>query len=126
MNSTLGAFQRQQYLNLETFKRSGESMKTPVWFVEDHGVLYVRTVKNSGKVKRVRNNPQVRVAPCSVNGELKGEWLDATAELLPATEDKRINQLLKRKYGLMKLAIDLGGRLQKQQPDTIAIRINRI
>jgi PPOX class probable F420-dependent enzyme len=85
MSEALRAFHRQQYINLETLKQSGDCIKTPVWFVEDQGILYVRTGKNSHKVKRIRNFPQIRVAPCSMSGDVKGEWLEATAEVLPAS-----------------------------------------
>ncbi len=48
-------FDHQSYLNLETFRKNGSGVKTPVWFVEDCGVLYLRTDAASGKVKRIRN-----------------------------------------------------------------------
>ena len=64
----LGQFVRQEYLNLETFRKNGEGVKTPVWFVEDNGKLYVRTVADSAKVKRLRRNAQVRVTPCQADG----------------------------------------------------------
>ena len=60
---SLDQFQKQKYLNLETFRKSGESMRTPVWFVQDGESLYVHTVANSGKVKRIRNNGRVNIAP---------------------------------------------------------------
>jgi hypothetical protein len=57
----LAQFAGQQYLNLETYRKTGQAMPTPVWFLEDNGTLYVRTVANSGQVKRIRNNSRVRV-----------------------------------------------------------------
>jgi hypothetical protein len=45
---------QQQYLNLETFRKSGVGFKTPVWFVQDGETLFVRTVANSGNAKRIR------------------------------------------------------------------------
>ena len=83
----LKQFADKSYLNLETFRKTGEGVKTPVWFVEDQGTLYVRTAANSAKVKRLRRNSSVRVAPCDVGGALKGEWVAAEARLVetPAT-----------------------------------------
>jgi uncharacterized protein len=124
MSEGLKAFHKQQYINLETFKRSGDCVKTPVWFVEDGGILYVRTGKNSPKVKRMRNFPHIRVAACSMSGAVKGEWLEATAEVLPASEDRRVDKLMSRKYGLMKWLFELGGRSQKLEMDSVAIHLS--
>ena len=56
-------FVGQRYLNLESFKRDGTPVQTPVWFAEEHGVLYVYTLANAGKVKRIRRHPRIRIAP---------------------------------------------------------------
>ena len=53
----LAQFANQQFINVETFRKNGQGVQTPVWFVEDKGTLYVRTVENSFKVKRIRNTP---------------------------------------------------------------------
>jgi PPOX class probable F420-dependent enzyme len=100
------AFVGQKYLNLETFKKSGEGVKTPVWFAADPKVdlagsqarLYAYTIGNSGKVKRIRNNGKVRIAPCNVRGNLLGEWVDARAEIVTGTEAIYGNDLLNQKY----------------------------
>src|SRR5437660_3569862 len=88
------AFAGQRYLNLETFKKSGQGVKTPVWFAADPSAkldsndakLYVYTIGVSGKVKRIRNNPRVNVAPCDMRGGLRGDWAPARAEILTGTE----------------------------------------
>jgi len=56
-------FINQKYINLETFRRDGRGVRTPVWFVQDGASLYVRTVADSGKVKRIRNQTQVNISP---------------------------------------------------------------
>ena len=119
----LAQYEGQKYLNLETFRKSGEGIKTPVWFVEQDGVLYVRTIADSGKVKRIRNNSRVRIVPCKSRGESLGEWGEARAELVDEVKAEDINRLLKRKYGLMKSMFDLMGRSSKAAPATIAIYI---
>ena len=114
-------FERQSYLNLETFKRSGLGVKTPVWFVQDGPSLYVRTGAESGKVKRVRNNGRVRVVVSDAMGAPRGEWLEGTARLVEAEEADRASRLAARKYGAMKIGFDLMNRLQGRKWATIRI-----
>lgn len=93
-------FEGHLYLNLETVRRDGQRVPTPVWFVRDGDRLYVRTIAGSGKVKRIRNHPGVRVAPCAVDGRLLGDWLPARA--VEATDEDtagRVAALLREKYG---------------------------
>jgi PPOX class probable F420-dependent enzyme len=71
MNS-LEQFSKKKYLNLETFRKSGVSMRTPVWFIQDGETIYIQTMANSGKVKRIRNNGLVNIAPCKMDGKLIG------------------------------------------------------
>lgn len=122
--SGLQAFEKQSYLNLETFRKSGEGLRTPVWFVEDSGTLYVRTVVNSGKVKRVRRTSRVNVAPCKVDGKLLGEWQPGEArEQLDAETDQRVNALLNKKYGLMKFLFEIMSKLQRQKYTLLEIKL---
>ena len=72
--TTFDQLTQQQYINLETFRKSGVGVKTPVWFVQEGETLFVRTVANSGKVKRIRNNTHVNIAPCKADGALLGVW----------------------------------------------------
>jgi PPOX class probable F420-dependent enzyme len=98
----LEQFLKKQYLNLETFRRNGESMKTPVWFVQEGESLYVLTMANSGKVKRIRNNDCVNVTPCKMDGTPVGMWVGAKAREVPDAEVSiKVNRLLDKKYGLM-------------------------
>lgn len=85
------AFARRKYLNLETFRKSGEGVRTPIWFAEDTSSgaitkLYCYTIGNTGKVKRIRNNPKVRIAPCDMRGKVLGEWMDARIEMVSGEE----------------------------------------
>lgn len=80
-------FDREQYVSLATFRKTGKEVLTPVWFAEDPKnprQLWIYTNVNSGKVKRVRNNGRARIAPCNGVGKLKGEFVDATARMLEA------------------------------------------
>ena len=70
-----------KYVSLVTFRKSGEGVPTAVWVARDGDSLIVTTVEGTGKVKRLRNDPRVRLAPCSVSGKVAFDavWVDATA-----------------------------------------------
>lgn len=117
--SNLDQFTKKQYLNLETFRKNGESMKTPVWFVQDGETIYVSTMANSGKVKRARNNPRVNITPCRMDGKVTGTWVPAEAREITDPEiGAKINRLLDKKYGLMKKLFE-NQRASKGVQDTV-------
>jgi uncharacterized protein len=89
---------RGRYLSLTSFKRDGTSVATPVWFAEHNGKLLVETDASSGKVKRIRRDPAVRIAVCTASGRLRGDQVPAVAELLPDSEISGAERLIKRKY----------------------------
>lgn len=78
---SLEALHDVKYISLETFRKNGEGVKTPLWLVSDRGNLYAWTQTNSWKVKRIRNNSQVRVCQSDARGKLLGEWIDAQARI---------------------------------------------
>jgi PPOX class probable F420-dependent enzyme len=95
---------RERYINLSTRKKDGSFVNTPVWFSREGETnnYYVYSLKDSGKVKRISNFPEVKVATCHFTGKLKGNWVDAKANLVD--EPKNINiayACLRRKYGIM-------------------------
>ncbi|HVF88994.1 MAG TPA: PPOX class F420-dependent oxidoreductase, partial [Blastocatellia bacterium] len=93
----LALFAKEKYLNLETFRKNGTPVDTPVWFAEDRGTFYVYSRADAGKVKRVRNSPRARIAPCDVRGKLKGTWVDAEARVAGEAEAARGQELLNKK-----------------------------
>ena len=123
-NDKLAQFTGQKYLNLESFRKNGQGVRTPLWFVEDQGVLYFYTVAHSPKVTRIRNNPRVRIAPCDMRGKVKGDWLDAAARLLDEVEARHANELLNRKYGLTKRLLNLLAKLRGHQRAAFAIQLD--
>jgi len=123
MSPRLAQFANQQYLNLETYRKDGQAVRTPVWFVEDNGALYLHTVKNAGKVKRIRGNARVRVAPCDMLGNVTGEWAAGEARVLDAAGAQRVNDLLDRKYGVAKAEFERRNNLQNVAWDAIGIRM---
>jgi PPOX class probable F420-dependent enzyme len=112
----LGAFEGKRYLNLETYRKSGKGVRTPVWFAAaptDAGgpKLYVYTAADSGKAKRLRRTGVVRIAPCDARGKVTGPWIPARAEIVGAEEFGRGMQLINRKYRPWKQILDLSARL---------------
>ena len=119
---TITNFDNHKYLNIETFRKSGVGVQTPVWFVREGDVLCVWTQANSGKAKRIRNNGRVRVAPCTARGELLGEWVEAHAEANNSPEAiKHVRKLMTAKYGLAYRGFQLMGKLQRAQYTTLKI-----
>ena len=113
----------QRYLNLESVKRDGTLVQTPVWFAEDQGVLYVYTLANAGKVKRIRRNPRIRIAACTMRGTVTGPWVEAEASIVDATTASHGHALLRHTYGWMKGIGDLVSRLMHRERVVIAIRV---
>jgi len=110
MATTTAAFANldgQQFMSLTTFRKTGEAVLTPVWFTNVDGKLYMLTLGNAGKLKRIRNNGAVTVAPCTVRGEILGEIAGGMARVLSGDEAKRANKALTRKYGMFKRGFDL-------------------
>ena len=87
-----------KYLSITSYRRDGSGVSTPVWFATEGDRLLVMTDSRSGKVKRIRRNPYVTIAPCSGRGKLKAERMLAHAEILPASEVERTKRLMMRKY----------------------------
>jgi PPOX class probable F420-dependent enzyme len=110
--ASLATLDRQRYLNLATFRRNGRAVETPVWFALREGRLYVFTDGTSGKVKRLRANPRIRIAPCDVRGKLKGDWGEGEGRIIdePAAVEAAY-AVLRRKYGLQMRVTDFFSRL---------------
>jgi len=118
-----GAFAGRKYLNLETLRKSGQAVRTPVWFAADDArpyergarPLFVYTIGISGKVKRIRNNPEVRIAPCNARGGVLGEWVHARARIEAGAEAQRGMQLLNRKYFPWKQLLDFFASFRRRE-----------
>ena len=114
--------QNHTYMNLTTYRKSGVAVTTPVWFAQEGDKLYVFTAGESGKVKRIRNNGTVEVAPCTASGKALGESQSAIARLLSPEEGKRADAIVTRKYGWQKRIFGLLGMIRRTQPFYIEIR----
>jgi PPOX class probable F420-dependent enzyme len=119
----LAPFAHQTYLNLETYRKTGMPVATPVWFAEAHDTLYVYSLAHAGKVKRIRNDPKVRIVPCDVRGNPTGAWVDAKAHILDARGAALGHTLLNQKYGWKKRIGDVFSRLRRRPRVVIAIEM---
>ncbi len=112
------------YLSLATKKRSGDFVQTPVWFAPDGGSYYLFSAGDAGKVKRLRNFSEARVAACTVTGSITGEWLPAEAELLDAEADEaKALAALRKKYGWQMKMTDLLSKLTGKYHRRAYIRV---
>lgn len=96
----LAELANHKYINLETYRKNGQPVSTPVWFMIDNNLIYVVTSSDTGKAKRLRNNPDVRIMPSGFRGEPKGKWIEGKARFAEGAEAERAIQLRKKKYGL--------------------------
>ena len=104
MSTTIPAeIQGQKYVSLATFRKNGAAVHTPIWFAEDAGKLWVMTSSDSGKYKRIRNNPEVKVAPCTIRGKITGPEFQARVRILPADYADRVWRAIRAKYWLARV-----------------------
>jgi uncharacterized protein len=92
----------EKYVLLTTFRKTGVGVPTAVWAAGEGDALFVTTVATAGKVKRIRNNPEVTLQPCTMSGRIKGDAtpVAARAEILDDTEGlAEGSAALEAKYG---------------------------
>ncbi len=124
--SAFESLAKAQYVNLETFRKNGTGVKTPVWAAPDGGELVIFTNGDSYKVKRLRRNTAARIAECNVRGTVKGPWYEAEARLVEDEAGKAsVLKALRKKYGWQMKLADWGGALRgsKKNWKFIAVRL---
>ncbi len=108
----LSRLDRESYLSLATKRRDGRWVETPVWFAAHGGRLYVFTEAKAGKVKRLRNFPEVRVAACNVRGRVHGSQAHGKGRLVADSATiAAAYGALHRKYGWQMAVADFFSRL---------------
>ena len=122
-NNNVSQFLNQKYINLETYRRNGQAVRTTVWFVMDAGTIYIRTDMNSGKVKRIKNNPNIRITPSGARGQLKGKWIEGKIKMAGSLELEHANQLLEQKYGIQGKIIRVFNKIRNTRPTVLSIQI---
>lgn len=113
----------EKYINVETYRRDGTAVRTPLWFAADEAgkEFYISTPASSGKVKRIRRYPRVQVAACNFSGNVKGPWMAAEARFCEGEEAKRAGRLLDRKYP-SKVIFNIAAFLFRRKRALIALR----
>ncbi len=91
----------EKYLSLETYRKNTLPVSTPVWFVIHKGMIHVVTREDTGKIKRLRNNPDVRIALCTFNGKVKDKWHSGKIIFSSSEDTSIVLDLRRKKYGSM-------------------------
>ena len=127
-DARFAVLQGHKYLSLETFRKNGLGVATPVWFAglpeaSAPEKLYVYSTANSGKAKRIRNGSRARVAPCTGRGKLLGEWIEARAHVVNSPEEAHQGmQLLKKKYFPLKQILGFFALFSREKRVVFVIR----
>lgn len=111
-----------KYMRLTTFRKSGEAVPTTVWFVLFEGGIYVTTDPDSGKMKRIRNNSHVLLAPSTRLGKPRGESIEGIAHpLQPGAAPEDATRAFSRKYRPLLNVLHL---LISREIGTLTLEIN--
>jgi len=120
----MSQFTESKYKNIETYKKNGSGVRTPVWFIIHQGLIYFRTDKKSGKVKRLKNNPHVKIAPCDIRGNVKNEWLDRKVHFANSEESAIVYAMIGKKYGVKAKLVRIVNNIRGKRPLVLAILLN--
>jgi hypothetical protein len=113
--STIENLADAQFVALTTFRRDGRAVPTPVWVVPLDGGLGVWTPGSSGKVKRIRRDGGVTLAPCTRRGEVQGEAVAGTARVLDEAGTRRVRAAVRKKYGVLGWALTTISGLRRRE-----------
>lgn len=123
--SPIESLDGEDYISLTTFRKDGSPVPTPVWFAVENGTIYVTTLAESYKIKRIRHTPQVTVVPCDVRGNVDKDKTPfaghATIHPKASAVGEKAGHLLNKKYGLLKRAIDIVNWFRRGEYIFIAI-----
>jgi len=125
----------EKYISLATYRKDGREVRTPVWVVgQDEGddqEFFVFSESKAGKVKRIRNNGKVSIAPCDARGKLAREtWLQGSGKIVTdAAKISHIYQLFDEKYGwqmrVLNFIAKLNGRYNKRAVLALKVNLNQ-
>ncbi len=119
------ALEAGSYMSFSTRKRSGEFVSTPVWFAPLKGSYYVFSAGDAGKVKRLRNFSESRIAPCTATGKVTGDSLETEAQILTSEADEATAlKALHLKYGLMMKLTDFLSGITGKKNNRSYIRVD--
>ena len=100
MSGSFELLEGHRYVRMLTYRKSGEAVPTTVWFALVDGRAYVFTGLHTGKAKRIRNNPRVRLTPSNFTGRPKvRSSVEAEARLMDKDEEELADRAIDEKYG---------------------------
>src|SRR5205823_2742579 len=97
---------RDRFALLTTYKASGETVSTPMWFARRNDRVYMITARNAAKLARIRRNPKATIAPCRAQGRPLGPPTAATAVILDPEASDDAARALSRRYFLPSWVIE--------------------
>lgn len=117
---------RSKYVSLTTYRKDGTPVRTPVWQVPHDGELWIITEAKSYKVKRIRNDPRVKVTPCSVRGVVKpgAPTVTGTARVLDEAGTQKARDLVARRYFLSRAGNFFARLLRVRRPPMAGIVVS--
>jgi PPOX class probable F420-dependent enzyme len=99
--TTLQTLTDQKTVLLTTYKRDGTAVGTPVNVAVEGDRGYFRTWETAWKARRLRNNPEIELAPSSQSGKPTGPPMRARARLLDGDEARHAARLINRKHPVL-------------------------
>ena len=112
-----------KYINLLTYKKNGEPVSTPVWFIFKDNKIFIRTSNKSGKFKRIKNNKNVKFALCNIRGKIKGEWNNGFAKLEP--NNRWVFSKINEKYGIFAYLMNFLYKIKKMDIIILSIELRK-
>jgi len=120
-NNSHQSLKTGNYINLLTYKKNGEPVSTPVWFIFEDKKIFIRTSDKSGKLKRIKNNNNVKFALCDIRGKIKGEWHNGLAKL--EANNKWVFPKINKKYGFFASLLNLLYKIKKMNIIILSIEL---
>lgn len=111
-----------KYIQFTTYRKTGVGVPTPVGFAPQAGKMYVMTPGTASKLKRIRNNRRVTLAPCTRRGEVLGESVEGQARILSPEERAVAQRAFVRKYGVIYRIFLVVEKMRKTQRTYIEIQ----
>lgn len=99
--ASLAPFGREKAALLTTYRRDGTPVATAVNIAVEGDHAFVRSWDTAGKIKRIRNNPEVELAPSTMSGKPTGPAIRARARLLSGDESAHAGRLIARKHPIL-------------------------
>lgn len=112
--SLFAPFIKQNTVVLTTYRRDGTSVPTPVTIAVEGNRAFIRTWDTAWKLKRIRRNPRVTVAPSTFKGKVTGPAIVAQARVLSGDESEHAAGLIARKNPILQgVLVPIAHRLRR-------------